>query len=61
MYLNDGRGDAWAGHDSDNANPEGCWYVADLSLLENLGALPPTVSKYRNSRLLRKIILLFGF
>ena len=45
LYLNDGKGEAWAGHDNDRVNPEGFWYVSDFLALENLGAVPPTGSK----------------
>ena len=45
LYLNDGKGEAWAGHDNDKVNPEGFWYVSDFLALENLGAVPPTGSK----------------
>ena len=44
FYLNDGRGDACAGHDNDRDNPEGFWYDSDFLVLENLGAVPPTGS-----------------
>ena len=44
LYLNDGRGEACAGHDNDKDKPNGFWYVSDFLVLENLGAVPPTGS-----------------
>ena len=43
-YLNDGRGEACAGHDNDRDKPNGFWYDSDFLVLENLGAVPPTGS-----------------
>ena len=52
LYLNDGRGEAWAGQDNDKATPEGCWYVSDFLLLENLGAVPPIGSMQDNEEII---------